>query len=65
MNTRTRADKIANLKILILSSAFSQAEAERTEAWLKTPQGDRSQYPPLPSSLAWSAGWRSKRADAR
>ena len=38
MKTRTHADKIANLKILILSSAFSQAEAERTQAWLETPQ---------------------------
>lgn len=38
MKSRTRADKIANLEILILSSAFSQAEAERTQAWLQTPK---------------------------
>ena len=56
MKSRTRADKIANLEILILSSAFSQAEADRTQAWLADTQGNQPQYPPLPFSAAWSAG---------
>ena len=37
MKTRTRAEKIANLERLLLSRAFSQAEADLTRTWLLTP----------------------------